>query len=45
MPVKAEWPNASEKKLILPETIIVEQRPKSGAINKTASNALHINSQ
>ena len=39
IPVKPEWPSASEKKLILPVTIIVESRPKSGAMTMTASSA------
>ena len=43
MPVKPEWPSASEKKLIRPVTIIVERWPKSGAIMRTASSAFFIN--
>ena len=42
MPVKAECPSASEKKLILPVTIMVEVKPNKGAIKITASNAFRI---
>ena len=45
MPVKAECPRASEKKLIRPVTIMVERMPNSGAISNIASNAFRMNSQ
>ena len=45
MPVKAEWPRASEKKLMRPVTIMVDMRPNRGAISKMASRALHRKSQ
>ena len=44
IPVKAEWPRASEKKDILLSTTMVESRPKRGEITSTASKAQRINS-
>ena len=44
MPVKAECPRASEKKLIRPVTIIVDIRPNRGAISSSASRAFFIKS-
>jgi hypothetical protein len=45
IPVNAECPSASEKKLIFPETIIVDKIPKRGAINMIARKAFFIKSQ
>ena len=45
MPVNAECPRASEKKLILPVTIMVERSPKRGAMHSSASRAFFIKSQ
>ena len=42
MPVKAECPKASEKKLILPVTIMVEVKPNRGASKRTARKAFFI---
>ena len=42
MPVKAEWPSASEKKDIRLVTTMVESRPNSGEITSTASRAFFI---
>ena len=42
MPVKAEWPSASEKKAIFRLTIIVPIKPNKGAINKMANSAFLI---
>ena len=44
MPVKAEWPRASEKKLIRPVTIMVERIPNRGAISSRASRAFFMKS-
>ena len=44
IPVKAECPSASEKKLIRPVTTMVERMPKSGAISRTARSAFFIKS-
>ena len=45
MPVKAEWPRASEKKDIRLVTTMVESRPNRGEITSTASRALRMNCQ
>ena len=45
MPVKAEWPSASEKNDIRLVTTMVESRPNSGEITSTASRALRMNCQ
>ena len=43
MPVKAEWPKASEKKDIRLWTTMVERRPKRGEMTNTARRAVAIN--
>ena len=45
MPVKAECPKASEKKLILPVTIIVDVSPNRGASKRIARKAFFMKSQ
>ena len=45
MPVKAEWPSASEKNDIRLVTTMVESKPNSGEITSTASRALRMNCQ
>ena len=45
IPVKAEWPSASEKKLMFPVTIMVDISPNKGAIISTASKAFCMNCQ
>ena len=42
MPVKAEWPRASEKKDIRLSTTMVERSPKRGEMTSTASRAERI---
>jgi hypothetical protein len=42
IPVKAEWPKASEKKAILLLTTMVPKRPNRGVTNKTANRAFCI---
>ena len=42
MPVKAEWPRASEKKDIRLCTTMVESRPNRGEMTSTASRACFI---
>jgi hypothetical protein len=42
IPVKTEWPNASEKNASLLFTIIVPNIPNNGVITKTANNAFFI---
>ena len=44
MPVKAEWPRASEKKDIFFSTTMVERRPKRGEMTRIASSAFFIKS-
>ena len=44
MPVKAECPRASEKKLMRPVTIMVLRIPNRGAISSRASRAFFIKS-
>ena len=44
MPVKAEWPRASEKKAMRLSTTMVESRPKRGVTTRTARSAFFIKS-
>ena len=44
MPVKAEWPRASEKKAMRLSTTMVDSRPKRGVMTSTAKRAFFIKS-
>ena len=44
MPVKAEWPRASEKKAMRLSTTMVDSRPKRGVTTSTASRAFFMKS-
>ena len=44
MPVKAEWPKASEKKAMRLSTTMVDSRPNRGVTTNTASRAFFIKS-